>query len=99
LISSIRKEIELMSYKEFKKVAHTYPVQLPRIFDEVDDDMLLSTEDIVELTGVKSHEAVRNWIRTGKLRVHSPIGKYLVHGDDLKEFMFERFKKVFLKDN
>jgi len=88
------KPLENMSWKEFEKVADRYPFKFPRIFSIIDDEVLLSTGDIAELLGV-SEETVRNWCRSGKLRISSPIGKYMVHGDDLKEFMFERFKKDF----
>ncbi|WP_177177261.1 helix-turn-helix domain-containing protein [Bacillus sp. MUM 116] len=85
-----------MSWREFEKVAQNYPYKLPRIFSMIDDEMLLGTSDIAELTGV-TKETVRSWCRQGKLRVASPIGKKVIYGDDLKEFMFERFKNDFIK--
>ncbi|ETI67741.1 helix-turn-helix domain-containing protein [Neobacillus vireti] len=94
---SFKEVIQEMSWKEFEKVAHQYPIKVPRIFELVDDDTLLTTEDIEELV-VVTRETVRNWIRTGALRVHSPVGVYRVNGDDFKEFLFERFKNEFLKD-
>lgn len=83
-----------MSWREFERVSNQYPFKLPRIFSMVDDDILFSVSDIAELIGVKD-ETVRNWCRKGKLRVVAPIGKYMIYGEDLKEFMFERFKHDF----
>lgn len=95
--SNFKNEIQKMSWKEFQEVAQQYPFRLPRIFTMIDDEMMLAPSDISELVGVKT-ETVRNWCRQGKLRIISPIGRYMIQGDDLKEFMFERFKNDFLEE-
>jgi DNA-directed RNA polymerase specialized sigma24 family protein len=93
----MKTSIEHLSWRDFEKVADQYPFKLPRLFTLIDDDVLLSPTDIAEMLG-NTPETVRSWCRSGKLRVVSPIGRYMVMGDDLKEFMFDRFKNDFLKD-
>lgn len=60
---------------------------LPRIFEMIPDDILLTTIDISELLSVHP-ETVRRWCRTGKIRIYTPGGQYKIQGIDLKEFLY-----------
>lgn len=62
-------------------------INLPRIFEILDDDLYLTPKDISELIGVHP-ETVRRWCRNKKLRIISPSGRYNILGKDLKEFLF-----------
>lgn len=55
------------------------------IFD-VPDDVILRVEDIAEMTAMHP-ESVRRWCRQGKLTSYCFGNKYIVTGEDFKEFM------------
>lgn len=61
----------------------------PSIFEElsyIHDDALLSVPMIAEMVGV-SPETVRRWIRSGKLPIHAPTGRYKVRCVNLTLFL------------
>ncbi|MGE7128947.1 helix-turn-helix domain-containing protein [Lysinibacillus xylanilyticus] len=62
-------------------------INIPRIFEILDDDLYLTPKDISELIGVHP-ETVRRWCRNKKLRIIAPSGRYKILGKDLKEFLF-----------
>ncbi len=67
---------------------------LPRVFEMVDDEILLSPSDIASLIGVHV-ETVRRWCRNEKLRTISPMGRYMIRGDDLKNFLLRWYNLKF----
>lgn len=62
-------------------------INLPRIFEFLDDDLYLTPKDISELIGVHP-ETVRRWCRSKKLRIIAPTGHFKILGKDLKDFLF-----------
>ncbi|MGE8205858.1 helix-turn-helix domain-containing protein [Heyndrickxia sp. NPDC080065] len=84
------------TWKEFENNVGEFPGQIPRIFEMIDDDMILKTKDISELL-VISEETVRRWCRQHKLRIISPVGSYKVLGEDLKDFIYQWYRNDFLK--
>ncbi|WP_235815168.1 helix-turn-helix domain-containing protein [Neobacillus vireti] len=88
------ERVRNITWKEFQEQAEKFPEI--KLFEAIDDDVLLKTDDIEYYAGV-TKETVRNWARTGKIRVHAPVGKILINGDDFKEFMYERLKKLGLQ--
>lgn len=84
------------TWKEMEPLIHTMKGKIPFVF-KVDDEMILTASEIAELLGV-SQETVRRWCREFKLRVLSPGGHYRVRGEDLKEFVFERYREQLIKE-
>lgn len=65
----------------------------PSIFEElsyIHDDALLSVPMIADMVGV-SPETVRRWIRSGKLPIHAPTGRYKVRCVDLTLFLIRMY--------
>lgn len=61
----------------------------PSIFEElsyIHDEALLSVPMIADMIGV-SPETVRRWIRSNKLPIHAPTGRYKVRCVDLTLFL------------
>jgi excisionase family DNA binding protein len=53
---------------------------------EVSDDVVLHVETIAEMVGM-TQETVRSWCRSGKLPSYQFGKKYIITGEDFKEFM------------
>ncbi|OIJ13811.1 hypothetical protein BKP35_08510 [Anaerobacillus arseniciselenatis] len=87
--------IRYSTWKEFENSGQ-FPGPIPRIFEMIDDDMILTTQDISELLDV-SGETVRRWCRQNKLRIVAPIGQFRVLGEDLKEFVYQWYRKDLVK--
>lgn len=60
---------------------------------EVDDDAVLTPEEISEMLGFHI-ESVRRWCRSGKLDCYSFGGKYVILGSEFKAFMERSRKKA-----
>lgn len=86
------------NWREFEEHSDTFVGKVPRIFESIHDEALLSTKDVAELMEVHE-ETVRKWIRSNKIRVHSPVGRYKIWGEDLKEFIYSWWRNDFLKDD
>ncbi|MGX9134971.1 helix-turn-helix domain-containing protein [Rummeliibacillus sp. JY-2-4R] len=70
-------------------------IKEPGIFEElkyIHDDALLSVPSIADMVGV-SPETVRRWIRSGKLPIHAPTGRYKVRCADLSLFLNRMYHK------
>ncbi|MGE8205859.1 helix-turn-helix domain-containing protein [Heyndrickxia sp. NPDC080065] len=61
--------------------------KLHGIFD-LPDETILHPEEISELINMHV-ESVRRWCRNGKLPSYSFGGKYIIVGEDFKEFMMK----------
>lgn len=64
---------------------HTEEVKINGIF-EVEDEAILHPEDISQLVNMHV-ESVRRWCRQGKLPSYSFGNKYVIVGEDFKNFM------------
>lgn len=77
----------MQNYNKHTTTNVTNKVNLPRIFEIIDDELLFTTNDISELLALHP-ETVRRWCRTGKLRIYAPGGQYKIQGKDLKNFLY-----------
>lgn len=85
------------SWSEFQQNGLSYFIgSIPRIFEILDDYNYYDVPEIAEIIGV-SEETVRRWCRTSKLRVISPVGRYKVLGEDIKDFIYKWWRNEFLK--
>jgi hypothetical protein len=85
-----------LTWREFEKEIHCFVGNLPRIFEMIDDDMILTPGVISEMIDVHV-ESVRRWCRQGKLTVISPVGCYRITGYDFKEFIYCWWRSEFIK--
>lgn len=77
-----------LSYEKedkFRKMAKTGWRDIHPIF-QVDDNEILHVEEIAKLTKMHT-ESVRRWCRSGKLPSYQFGGKFIVTGNDFKDFM------------
>lgn len=84
-------------WNDFKEKANEFEDSLPRVFDLIDDDVVLNISEIAQLLG-KSEETVRRWCRDGKIRLFMPVGGYTILGADLKDFLYKWYRKDILND-
>jgi excisionase family DNA binding protein len=84
------------TWGEFTLHKNKYTGKIPRAFDMVDDEIYLTPIEIAEVLEV-SEETVRRWCRQGKLKVVSPTGRYKILGTDLKEFLYQWWRKDLIK--
>lgn len=59
--------------------------KLHPLFANIDDDVVLSCEDIAQFLCVHL-ETVRRWCRSGKLANYNFGGHFIIMGSDFKEF-------------
>lgn len=60
--------------------------ELNEEFEAIPDKTTLSPSNIAKMLNV-SLETVRRWCRQGKIRSYSWGGKYVIRGNDFKEFL------------
>lgn len=73
------KGVGLMTSKQYENAS------IHGIFD-VEDEAILHPEDIAEVVNMHV-ESVRRWCRQGKLPSYSFGNKYIIVGEDFKNFM------------
>lgn len=60
--------------------------EIHSLFLSIDDEKVMNAEEVSELLKVHP-ESVRRWCRNGKLPSYNFGGKYVIMGDEFKEFV------------